>query len=167
MLVTESRDTWCLHARSPELLVPWLQALGERRPRKPIWFPAYSAVLAESEPLEGEGLLFDDREPGVDGTFGVRNGSAVIRYRLPGGGMSLGLEKRATARLHARWISSWRLGGSNFSAFQAVSTRLSLYADSDPRGGRAGTARMIERSAQMPGAIGGAFHDIERLRPLL
>ncbi|WP_437924813.1 hypothetical protein WMF37_38205 [Sorangium sp. So ce291] len=107
VLVTESRDTWCLYARSAEQLVPWLRAFGERRPRKPIWFPACSAVLAESEPLEGEGLLFEDREPSVEGFFLVRNGSAVVRYRLPGGGMSQGLDKRATARLHAPWQSSF------------------------------------------------------------
>lgn len=107
VLVTESGDTWCIYARSAEQLVPWLQAFGERRPRKPIWFPAYSAVLAEREPLEGEGLLFEDREPGVEGAFVVRNGSAVVRYRLPGGGMSQGLGKRATARLHNPWRSSF------------------------------------------------------------
>ncbi|WP_438004688.1 hypothetical protein WME89_38890 [Sorangium sp. So ce321] len=109
VLVTESRDTWCLYARSAEQLVPWLQAFGERRPRKPIWFPAYSAVLAESDPLEGEGLLFEDREPGVEGSFQVRNGSAVVRYRLPGGGISQGLGRRATARLHNPWRSSFDL----------------------------------------------------------
>ncbi|WP_433928510.1 hypothetical protein AB3662_34500 [Sorangium cellulosum] len=120
MLVTESRDTWCLYARSAEQFVPWLRAFGERQPRKPIWFPAYSAVLAESEPLEGEGLLFDDREPGVEGAFLVRNGSAAVRYRLPGGGMSQGLGKRATARLHAPWQSSFD-GVPTVPAFVVIS----------------------------------------------
>ncbi|WP_437967870.1 hypothetical protein WMF04_00610 [Sorangium sp. So ce260] len=107
VLVTESRDTWCLYARSAEQLIPWLQALGERRPRKPIWFPAYSAVLAESEPLECEGLSFQDREPGVEGSFLVRNGNVAVRYRLPGGGMSQGLGKRAIVHLYAPWQSSF------------------------------------------------------------
>ncbi|WP_437906464.1 hypothetical protein WME95_00655 [Sorangium sp. So ce327] len=107
VLVTESRDTWCLYARSAERLIPWIRAFGERQPHKPIWFPAYSAVLAEGEPVEGEGLSFDDRERGVEGSFLVRNGSAAVRYRLPGGGVSLGLGKRANVRLHAPWQSSF------------------------------------------------------------
>ncbi|XXX77266.1 hypothetical protein WMF30_00640 [Sorangium sp. So ce134] len=107
MLVTESRDTWCLYARSAEQLIPWLQAFGERRPRKPIWLPATSAMLADSGPLEGEGPSFQDREPGVEGAFLVQSGSALIRYRLPGGGMSQGLEKRAIVRLYAPWQSSF------------------------------------------------------------
>ncbi|WP_437569079.1 hypothetical protein [Sorangium sp. So ce542] len=107
MLVTESRGTWCLYAQSAEQLIPWLQAFGERQPRKPLWFPAYSAVLAEDEPLEGEGLSFADRVPGVEGSFLVRSGSATVRYRLPGGGMSQALRKRGTVGLHAPWRSSF------------------------------------------------------------
>lgn len=107
VLVTESRGTWCLYARSAEQLIPWLQACGERQPRKPLWFPAYSAVLAEDEPLEGEGLSFADREPGVEGSFLVRSGSATARYRLPGGGMSQALGKKGTVGSHAPWQSSF------------------------------------------------------------
>lgn len=107
VLVTEDRDTWCLYARRAEELIPWLQAFGERRPRKPIWFPAYSAELAEGEPLEGEGILFEDREPGFEGSFLVHRGSVTVRYRLPGGGMSQELGKRALVGLHSLWRSSF------------------------------------------------------------